>query len=68
MCQISANAEGNVEAGIRRCYGKLVRHRFQGSDTLKSGFLRKVRLGKILKRGNRIIHECTAWLKARRWE
>lgn len=44
-----ANVECNVEAGIRRCYSKLMRHRFQGCGTLKAVSLRKVRFGKIFK-------------------
>lgn len=66
---MSGNIGYNAGAGIRRDYGKLVRPRsFHRSATFKAGSLRKVRSGKILKRGTELHMNVMAWSKARRWE
>lgn len=49
-------------------YSKLVRHRFQGSGTLKAGFLRNVKIWKQFKKGKIITHECNSMVKGKEME
>lgn len=65
MCQLRANMEYCVGVGIRRDYGKLVRHRFQGSGTLKDGSLRKARFGKKFKKRKRITRDLNSMVKGK---